>query len=259
MIYLENVTKSFGNRELLKINKLEINDGEKVGIVGKNGAGKTSLINRILSNDENVRISGQAKIGYFSQDLSILDNEATVFQNVMNDTIQSEVTVRNILANLNIKGNEAYKKVGVLSGGERVKVSIAKLLVSDYNVLILDEPTNFLDIPSIEALEKLLREYKGTILLVTHDKTLINNIAQNLLIIEDKNIVEFEGNLEKYQEYKEKKKLVNNANLENDKLLLSMKISEIISKLSIEKDEGKRNELEQIYKELIEKKKDLLL
>lgn len=140
-----------------------------------------------------------------------------------------------------------------------MKVSIAKLLVSDYNVLILDEPTNFLDIPSIEALEKLLREYKGTILLVTHDKTLINNIAQNLLIIEDKNIVEFEGNLEKYQEYKEKKKLVNNANLENDKLLLSMKISEIISKLSIEKDEGKRNELEQIYKELIEKKKDLLL
>ena len=151
------------------------------------------------------------------------------------------------------------KKVGVLSGGERVKVSIAKLLVSDYNVLILDEPTNFLDIPSIEALEKLLREYKGTILLVTHDKTLINNIAQNLLIIEDKNIVEFEGNLEKYQEYKEKKKLVNKANLENDKLLLSMKISEIISKLSIEKDEGKRNELEQIYKELIEKKKNLLL
>lgn len=259
MIYLENVTKSFGNRELLKINKLEINDGEKVGIVGKNGAGKTSLINRILSNDENVRISGQAKIGYFSQDLSILDNEATVFQNVMNDTIQSEVTVRNILANLNIKGNDVYKKVGVLSGGERVKVSIAKLLVSDYNVLILDEPTNFLDIPSIEALEKLLREYKGTILLVTHDKTLINNIAQNLLIIEDKNIVEFEGNLEKYQEYKEKKKLVNKANLENDKLLLSMKISEIISKLSIEKDEGKRNELEQIYKELIEKKKNLLL
>ncbi len=259
MIYLENVTKSFGNRELLKINKLEIGDGEKVGIVGKNGAGKTSLINRILSNDENVRISGQAKIGYFSQDLSILDNEATVFQNVMNDTIQSEVTVRNILANLNIKGNDVYKKVGVLSGGERVKVSIAKLLVSDYNVLILDEPTNFLDIPSIEALEKLLREYKGTILLVTHDKTLINNIAQNLLIIEDKNIVEFEGNLEKYQEYKEKKKLVNKANLENDKLLLSMKISEIISKLSIEKDEGKRNELEQIYKELIEKKKDLLL
>ena len=258
MIYLENVTKSFGNRELLKINKLEINDGEKVGIVGKNGAGKTSLINRILSNDENIRISGQAKIGYFSQDLSILDNEATVFQNVMNDTIQSEVTVRNILANLNIKGNEAYKKVGVLSGGERVKVSIAKLLVSDYNVLILDEPTNFLDIPSIEALEKLLREYKGTILLVTHDKTLINNIAQNLLIIEDKNIVEFEGNLEKYQEYKEKKKLVNKANLENDKLLLSMKISEIISKLSIEKDEGKRNELEQMYKKLIEKKNKLL-
>ena len=259
MIYLENVTKSFGNRELLKINKLEISDGEKVGIVGKNGAGKISLINRILSNDENVRISGQAKIGYFSQDLSILDNEATVFQNVMNDSVQSEVTVRNILANLNIKGNDVYKKVGVLSGGERVKVSIAKLLVSDYNVLILDEPTNFLDIPSIEALEKLLREYKGTILLVTHDKTLINNIAQNLLIIEDKNIVEFEGNLEKYQEYKEKKKLVNNANLENDKLLLSMKISEIISKLSIEKDEGKKNELEQIYKELIEKKKDLLL
>lgn len=110
MIYLENVTKSFGNRELLKINKLEISDGEKVGIVGKNGAGKTSLINRILSNDENVRISGQAKIGYFSQDLSILDNEATVFQNVMNDSVQSEVTVRNILANLNIKGNDVYKK-----------------------------------------------------------------------------------------------------------------------------------------------------
>lgn len=255
----ENVNIKFNEKVILKNAKFNILSNRITALVGKNGAGKTSLINRILSNDENVRISGQAKIGYFSQDLSILDNEATVFQNVMNDSVQSEVTVRNILANLNIKGNDVYKKVGVLSGGERVKVSIAKLLVSDYNVLILDEPTNFLDIPSIEALEKLLREYKGTILLVTHDKTLINNIAQNLLIIEDKNIVEFEGNLEKYQEYKEKKKLVNKANLENDKLLLSMKISEIISKLSIEKDEGKRNELEQIYKELIEKKKNLLL
>lgn len=221
MIYLEKVIKSFGNRELLKINKLEISDGEKVGIVGKNGAGKSTLLNIISGriNPDSGKVSVQGSIGYIEQ---ISDEES------------------------------------VLSGGERVKASIAKLLVSDYNVLILDEPTNFLDISSIEALEKLLREYKGTILLVTHDKTLINNIAQNLLIIEDKNIVEFEGNLEKYQEYKEKKKLVKKANLENDKLLLGMKISEIISKLSIEKDEGKRNELEQMYKELLEKKNKLV-
>ena len=221
MIYLENVIKSFGNRELLKINKLEISDDEKIGIVGKNGTGKSTLLNIISGriNPDSGKVSVQGSIGYIEQ---ISDKES------------------------------------VLSGGERVKVSIAKLLVSDYNVLILDEPTNFLDISSIEALEKLLREYKGTILLVTHDKTLINNTAQNLLIIEDKNIVEFEGNLEKYQEYKEKKKLVKKANLENDKLLLSMKISEIISKLSIEKDEGKRNELEQMYKELLEKKNKLV-
>ena len=120
-------------------------------------------------------------------------------------------------------------------------------MISKSNFLILDEPTNFLDIESIEALEFLMKEFKGTILFVTHDVDLINNVATNIMIIENKKIVEYEGNYAKYLEYKENKK----KTITNNSLLLEFKLAEITSKLSICKDEKEKEKLEEEYKKLL--------
>lgn len=121
-------------------------------------------------------------------------------------------------------------------------------MISKSNFLILDEPTNFLDIESIEALEFLMKEFKGTILFVTHDLDLINNVATNIMIIENKKIIEYEGNYDKYLEYKENKR----KTISNNSLLLEFKLAEITSKLSICKDEKEKEKLEEEYKKLLE-------
>ena len=121
-------------------------------------------------------------------------------------------------------------------------------MISKSNFLILDEPTNFLDIESIEALEFLMKEFKGTILFVTHDLDLINNVATNIMIIENKKIIEYEGNYSKYLEYKENKK----KTISNNSLLLEFKLAEITSKLSICKDEKEKEKLEEEYKKILE-------
>ena len=121
-------------------------------------------------------------------------------------------------------------------------------MISKSNFLILDEPTNFLDIESIEALEFLMKEFKGTILFVTHDLDLINNVATNIMIIENKKIIEYEGNYSKYLEYKENKR----KTISNNSLLLEFKLAEITSKLSICKDEKEKEKLEEEYKKLLE-------
>ena len=121
-------------------------------------------------------------------------------------------------------------------------------MISKSNFLILDEPTNFLDIESIEALEYLMKEFKGTILFVTHDLDLINNVATNIMIIENKKIIEYEGNYAKYLEYKENKR----KTISNNSLLLEFKLAEITSKLSICKDEKEKEKLEEEYKKLLE-------
>ena len=246
----DNLKLKVGNKVLLDNTKFNIQTNSKTALIGKNGVGKTTLIKEILSGNSNIKINPSSKIAYFKQDLNNLDEDKNIIENILKDTSQDETTIRNILASLNIKGNGIYKKVEVLSGGERVKVSLTKIMTSNSNFLILDEPTNFLDIESIEALEYLMKEFKGTILFVTHDRNLIDNVATNIVIIENKKITEFEGNYTKYLEYKENKiKSVSNNNL-----LLDIKLAEITSKLSICKDEKERQKLEEEYRELIRNK-----
>ena len=210
--------------------------------------GKTTLITNILEGNSDININPSCRISYFKQDLNNLDDNKTVLENLLEDTSQDETTIRNILASLNIKKEDVYKKISYLSGGEKVKVLLTKIMISKSNFLILDEPTNFLDIESIEALEFLMKEFKGTILFVTHDVDLINNVATNIMIIENKKIVEYEGNYAKYLEYKENKK----KTISNNSLLLEFKLAEITSKLSICKDEKEKEKLEEEYKKLLE-------
>ena len=159
MIKLRDISKYYGDKKILEFKNIEIQENEKIGIVGINGSGKTTLLKHIINKDSQIRINPQIKIGYFRQNLDNLNEEKTVLKNVIQDSIQDEITIKNVLANLFIRDKDIYKQVKVLSGGEKVKVAIAKILLSNANCIILDEPTNFLDIESIEALENLIKQY----------------------------------------------------------------------------------------------------
>lgn len=258
MIQGEKVTIQFKSRTLLKEANFHLITNSKTALIGNNGCGKTSLVKKIISQKEDtIKINEQVKIGYFSQNLDILETDKTILENVLKDSIQDERTVRNILANLLIKGKEVEKKVAILSGGECVKVAIAKLLVSDANLLILDEPTNFLDIEAIEGLEKLLKEYQGTVLIITHDRKMIDAIATHIWLLEKEQLLEFEGNYEKYCNY-EKRKANNKGNNKdkNEELKREMRLAMVTSKLAITKDEREKEQLEKEYQELIKKHKE---
>lgn len=254
-IRIENLNIQLGDKILFKNANGIVKTNSKTALIGENGIGKTTLVKEIMQQQHHsIKINPNIKIGYFSQDFTNLNMHTSIIENVMKDTNYAEEMVKNILANLLFKDKDLDKKIKNLSGGERVKVSIAKILVSESNLLLLDEPTNFLDIPSIEALEDLLKKYNGTILLVTHDKTFIDHIATDIWRIRDHKIEEYEGNYSSYLQYEKEKLKKQKNNNENDRLLLEFKLSQISSELSITKDEKRKTELEEEFNRLIKLK-----
>jgi macrolide transport system ATP-binding/permease protein len=251
----EMVDKSFGNKKILEKADFQIYSGWKVALIGDNGCGKTTLIRMILEGDYNISSSKALKIGYFDQDLSILDEEKTILENVIHESVYDETFVRILLARLLFRGEDIYKKVNLLSGGERVKVSFAKIFVQEINMLILDEPTNYLDIYSSEAIETALKEFKGTILFVSHDRQFISEVADHLMIMSMSKIETFNGG---YKEYLLKQTESSEVeNIKNQRLVIENKISEILGRLSMptKKDDVKLLDLQ--YKGLIKELKDI--
>mgnify|MGYP000910970856 CR=1 FL=1 len=163
LIFGKDINKSYGENVIFKNANFNICNGKKVALMGLNGSGKTTLINMILKG-EGIKISKNVRIGYFSQSMNILNEEKTILENVMEKSIHDENFARLILARLLIRGDKVHENLKVLSGGERVRVSFAKIMLEDINFLILDEPTNYLDINSLEVIEELLKNYNGTIL-----------------------------------------------------------------------------------------------
>ncbi len=206
-----------------------------------------ALLKECPSKQDAISIAPSVKFGYFSQNLNILDVEKSILDNVRSTSSQDETLIRTVLARLHFFREDVYKKVGVLSGGERVKVALAKLFVSDMNTLVLDEPTNFLDIEAVEALESLLQDYEGTVLFVSHDRRFINHLAERLLIFEEGSIRLFEGTYDELQAHvsvTERK-----ADDEEERLLLETKISDVLSRLSLEPSEELEEEFQRLMKE----------
>ncbi|MEC1154049.1 Vga family ABC-F type ribosomal protection protein [Cytobacillus horneckiae] len=237
-------------RVLWKPATLHIKGGEKVAIVGPNGSGKTTLLKKIIRQDDGISISPAVKIGYFSQNIDILDKNKTILENVTSTSKQDETFIRTILARLRFLRKDVYKPVNVLSGGERVKVALAKLFVSDINTLILDEPTNFLDIEAVEALEELLIEYEGTIIFVSHDRRFIEKIANRLVIFEDGELTLFDGS---YHDYLNYEPAPERDTKEDQLLIIETKITEVLSRLSIAPSEA----LEKEFQALLKRKREL--
>ena len=246
----KNVSKNLGERILFRNSNFQIYNGSKVALIGDNGAGKTTLLKMLLDKSPNINISKRAHIGYFSQDLDILDVNKSILDNVLESSMSEQAEARNMLARLLFKKEDVYKKVNVLSGGERVKVSLAKILLSDFNILILDEPTNYLDINSIEVLEEALLAYEGTLLFVSHDKRLVQSVADSILYIEDNMINTFDGNLSEFNNRK------NNGDskskdLFNQKILLENKLSNIMGLLSTSENSAEIYDLDLEYNKLL--------
>ena len=256
IIRAEQIEGKINDRLLWHATSFFIRGGDKVAITGTNGSGKTTLVNMLLKQASGIHVSPAVKIGYFSQNLSVLDTTHSILQNVQSSSTQSETFIRIVLSRLKFFRDDVHKKVEVLSGGERVKVALAKLFVSEVNTLLLDEPTNFLDIDAVQALEELLNEYDGTIIFVSHDRRFIEQIATHKLEMSDKKlkIEEIErGSIKAVSKSSKAKQLHIGEEYKEKMMLLDNKLSEVLGKLSIEPNE----ELERQYISLLKEKKEL--
>lgn len=247
-----HITFRYGKHLIFENTSFSLPKGSKTALVGPNGAGKTTLMELIWSGAPGIRLVPKAKIGYFKQSLDTLDFSKTVLENVMETSVQSENTMRGILARLLIRREDVFKKAGVLSGGERVKLAFAKLFGSPANLLLLDEPTNFLDMPAIEALQKMVEDYEGTVLFVSHDRTFSDGCATRILRIEDRKLISFDGKLTNW----EKKQTELKSEKKMDQVLLELRLAEVISRLSTPNCKNKE-ELEKEFERLIAQKNAL--
>ncbi|MCT8978706.1 ABC-F type ribosomal protection protein [Clostridium sp. CX1] len=252
-----NINRAFNGKIIFNNAEFSIYNESKMALIGPNGCGKSTLIKMIMNNDNCIKVAQGARIGYFSQDMSILEEKLTIIENIMESSIYNETFVRVLLARLLIKGEDIYKKVSALSGGERVKVSFAKILVQDINLLILDEPTNYMDINSLEVVEKVLKEYSRTLLFVSHDRRFVDSVADSIMIIENYKIKTFKGN---YKEYTNSR----NIHLSNDKeeiekqiFLLENRLSEVIGRLSMPSKKDNVLALDKEYYDILGKLKNL--
>jgi ATP-binding cassette subfamily F protein 3 len=188
----------YGERELLTMPAFTINAGERIAIVGANGSGKTSLLKALLG--ELRPLSGRVKIGprvamrYYDQHLADLDPAKTVLTELQDAFGLPEETLRTFLGRLLFHGDDAFKTIRSLSGGEKSRVALAKLMLDDAGLLLLDEPTNHLDIPAQEMLEEALQEFEGTIVFVSHDRYFIDAIATRLWSVENGAVTMHLGN-----------------------------------------------------------------
>ncbi len=203
VLSLHNAEKHFDKRTLYEKVSLELRRGERVLMIGKNGCGKTTLIKDIKNGIG--KLGAGVSIGYFDQHGSNLSENKTIFEQLRDTFSQkSDTEIRSALALFLFKGDEVFKPISTLSGGEKARVALCELMLRKDNFLLLDEPTNHLDLASREVLEDALLDFDGTILAVSHDRYFINKLADRILCFKDGALFEHRGN---YDEYAEKARL----------------------------------------------------
>jgi ATP-binding cassette ChvD family protein len=215
VIEADHLGKGFGERLLIDDLSFKLPPGGIVGVIGPNGAGKTTLFRMIVGQDKPdeglIRVGDTVKLGYVDQSRDTLDGKKTVFEEISggNDMIklgQREVPSRAYVGWFNFKGPDQQKKVGQLSGGERNRVHLAKMLKSGANLILLDEPTNDLDVETLSSLEAALEDFPGCAIIISHDRFFLDRMATHILSFEGDSHVEwFEGNFEDYEEDKKRR------------------------------------------------------
>ncbi|MBO5223174.1 MAG: ABC-F type ribosomal protection protein [Clostridia bacterium] len=205
----ENLSMGFGENTLFKNVDIHIQKGEKVFLLGPNGCGKTTLLKILMEQLSPLcgkyKIGDNIFVGYYDQFKENLHRDKTVIDEIWDEHHElTQTEVRKALALFLFKGDDVFKGIGMLSGGELARVELTKLLLKKVNFLIMDEPTNHLDISSREALESALYDYDGTMLMVSHDRYFINKLADKILYLTPNGIIQFEGNYDDYLDAKQK-------------------------------------------------------
>lgn len=236
---IDKVKKRFGDKLILDIDNLEIYEGERIGLVGVNGSGKSTLINILVGN-----INAYEGNSFIDKSYSYINQ------------FDESIEIENSKIFKELCSQSEYNEY--LSGGEKVRVALCKVILSDNNLLILDEPTNYLDISSMQVLEEALINTNKSLIIVSHDRAFINKVCNEILVIENKRLVHHSYDLKEMEERKSKPKV---NKLEKEKrykeLIIKNRITEVISLLSIEQCREKKEYLESQYKKLLEELKVL--
>lgn len=205
VLEIDRVSKSYGEKQVLQEVSLLVERGSKIAFVGQNGQGKTTLAKMIVGEipyEGTIKLGHNVQLGYFAQNQAdYLDGEISVLDtmyNAANDT--NRIKVRDILGSFLFRGDEVDKKVKVLSGGERNRLALAKMLLSDFNVLVMDEPTNHLDIKSKNVLKKALQQFEGTLIIVSHDRDFLQGLTDKVYEFKDRHLKEYLGDIDFYLE-----------------------------------------------------------
>jgi len=214
VVEADDVRKAFGDTLLIDAMEFKLPPGGIVGVIGPNGAGKTTLFRMILGEEPpdagTIRVGETVKLGYIDQNRT-LDPDKTIFEEITGGTElvllgPREMNSRAYVARFNFSGSDQQKKVGILSGGERNRVHLAKMLKEGSNVLLLDEPTNDLDVNTMRALEEALENFAGCAIVISHDRWFLDRVATHILAFEgDSRVVFFDGNYSEYEEDKHKR------------------------------------------------------
>lgn len=287
VIIVEKACKSFGEKVILNKSNMLINYLDKIALIGENGAGKTTFIKMLLGEEKidsgKIVLGNNVDVAYLEQNVKFENTDLTILEYFMESFEISEEDSRNYLAKFLFFGEEVFKKISKLSGGEKSRLRLCKMLYKPNNLLILDEPTNHLDIDAREQIEEMLLQYKGTIFFISHDRYFINKIANKIVELENSVFTTYEGSYDYYAQKKfvenkkienaKKEKMQSKELSENKKQLLEKKkvknLSNEIKKvenkinkveLEIEKTDDEMKEFENDYikiQELFEKKKEL--
>ncbi len=268
ILQAKDICKSYGEKMIFKESSFYIKRGEKVGVYGINGCGKSTLIKAILSETTfqgELRLSKERKIGYISQDVLDLSEEKTILQIFEPDNRMEESRIRMSLVQMGFSSDRLHDKVKVLSLGERMKLKLLLLINQGCEVLILDEPTNHIDLHVREQLEELLKGYNGTMILVTHDRYMLEQLCDKMLVFENQVIRRCEYGLREYLERrgqgqiaKRKSSEVGLTSSKEAHMLLENEIAYIIGQLSKEKQGTELYEkLDNKYQDLIKQRNEL--
>ncbi|MCH3949770.1 MAG: ATP-binding cassette domain-containing protein [Acidaminococcus sp.] len=210
VIMLEHLDVGFPERLLLQDVNLVLRRGEKCAVIGPNGSGKSTLLKTILQEipplHGEAKVGNRVKIGYFSQSYERLKPEQTIMENFLTEYGLTDEETRRLLGSMMFHGEDVFKTIGSLSGGQKARLVLLKLVMDGANCLLLDEPTNHLDIAAKEAVEAALETFDGTVLLVTHDRYLVNEVAERIWAVEGGTLVNYAGNYAFYLEERDKRR-----------------------------------------------------
>lgn len=259
VLQVEDISKSYNEKNIFKGVSFDIYRGEKVALIGPNGVGKSTLFKMIMGDEKKltgeIHIGQNVEISYFHQEQKTLNLNNTIIDEIWDSNPKlNQTDVRNLLGAFLFYGEDVFKEIKTLSGGERARVAILKLMLSNSNLLLLDEPTNHLDIDSKEVLEEAIGNYDGTVFTISHDRYFINKIADKILVLNKEGITEYLGNydyyLEKKKQQQEMQKIADDNNVVGEKTKTKIKEERRKEKENKQNENERKKSLKNIENEI---------